>query len=225
MQGKKVVRAARKQQGRRRTEIPRVINAQQNRLMVRFRYDSFGTLSESTAGAGAMATFRLNSLYDPDLTGTGKQPLGFDQYTAIFNRYRVLSCSWKITFLNALLNTEAGSRVQRVGFYTSSSNSVASDPEAWVAQLGAKSHLLGPSTGNMGVRTFRGKTDFSNVFGVRKVELTDLDYSATYNASPTRVAYLHCWTSALSAAGAIANYCTEFTFVAELSDRISLGLS
>ena len=35
-------------------------------------------------------TFNLNSAYDPDYSGTGHQPRGFDEWAAIYGRYRVL---------------------------------------------------------------------------------------------------------------------------------------
>jgi hypothetical protein len=37
-----------------------------------------------------MQVFRVNGLYDPDQTGTGAQPVYFDQWMALYNRYRVL---------------------------------------------------------------------------------------------------------------------------------------
>lgn len=43
--------------------------------------------------------FNLNSIYDPDRTGVGHQPLGFDQWAAFYNRYRVygVKVRWTIT--------------------------------------------------------------------------------------------------------------------------------
>lgn len=42
-----------------------------------------------TNRTGSENAFRLGSLYDPDFTGTGHQPLGFDQLAAIYRIYRV----------------------------------------------------------------------------------------------------------------------------------------
>lgn len=44
-----------------------------------------------TSGALASNGIALNGLFDPDTTGGGHQPLGFDQYLAMYERYCVLS--------------------------------------------------------------------------------------------------------------------------------------
>lgn len=45
--------------------------------------------------------YRSNSLFDPDRTGTGHQPRGFDQITPLYNKYRVDSLRWRISFAAA----------------------------------------------------------------------------------------------------------------------------
>lgn len=47
----------------------------------------------------ASHSFRANSLFDPDLTGAGHQPLGFDQYNAIYSQYTVTKTRIKVTVL------------------------------------------------------------------------------------------------------------------------------
>lgn len=42
--------------------------------------------------------FCLNSLYDPDVSGTGGQPYYYDQLTNLYNRYRVYGCKVQIQF-------------------------------------------------------------------------------------------------------------------------------
>ena len=43
----------------------------------------------------------LNSIFDPNRTGTGHQPYAHDTFQALYNRYRVISTSWVITVYNA----------------------------------------------------------------------------------------------------------------------------
>lgn len=50
-------------------------------------------------------TFAANSLYDPDATGGGHQPMGFDQLSLMYNRYSVLS-SWIIVHVSNLQGSQ-----------------------------------------------------------------------------------------------------------------------
>lgn len=43
-----------------------------------------------TAGNYVKQTFRLMNIYDPNYTGTGHQPMGFDFWSSLYNRYTVL---------------------------------------------------------------------------------------------------------------------------------------
>lgn len=43
-------------------------------------------------------TFNSANAHDPDYTGTGHQPRGWDQYKAFYKSYRVTACSIKATF-------------------------------------------------------------------------------------------------------------------------------
>jgi len=59
-----------------------------DRILVTMPYGEM--IQRSPAATTDFYTFRLNSTFDPDLTGTGHQPLTRDQYAGVFyNRYRV----------------------------------------------------------------------------------------------------------------------------------------
>jgi len=49
-------------------------------------------------GAQASNTFRLNSIYDPDLSGTGHQPMYHDTLALVYGKYRVLGAKIKVVF-------------------------------------------------------------------------------------------------------------------------------
>lgn len=53
---------------------------------------------DAAAGSYAQYAFRLNSLYDPDLTGTGHQPFGFDEMMAYYQRYTVIGAKVSCSF-------------------------------------------------------------------------------------------------------------------------------
>ncbi len=61
------------------------------------RYAQTKTYTTGASGvSGTENAFSLNSLYDPDVTGVGHQPYGFDQVAALYSKYLVLSCDVQI---------------------------------------------------------------------------------------------------------------------------------
>lgn len=193
---------------------------QEPSMRIALRYDAFGALSEASANAGAIYTFRVNSLFDPDLTSAGKQPLGFDQYAAVFNRYRVERVRFDVSF-SALDNTV---RSVRVGCYPTSSSTLPSDPEAWPAQYLSRSQIRTWPYGR--VARFSGTIPLEKFFGISKKELTDVDFSAIPSASPVRIAYLHLYMSSiLSGLTGTSSFVINLWFDTEFSDRLPLALS
>lgn len=63
--------------------------------ITRVRYVDNLTLT-STSNALAKTVFRMNSLYDPDYTNTGHQPLYYDQLSALYGKYTVLGSKIKV---------------------------------------------------------------------------------------------------------------------------------
>ena len=73
---------------------------------VKLRYSQ--QVSMSNPVGGAVHNFRANSLYDPDLTGVGGQPLGFDQMAALYNHYVVLGSKFIAKPIEHGTNTTSG---------------------------------------------------------------------------------------------------------------------
>lgn len=57
---------------------------------------SYATIAGAT-GCVAWQQYKINSIYDPDLTGGGNQPLGRDTWASIYNYYKVLETHVKVT--------------------------------------------------------------------------------------------------------------------------------
>lgn len=93
-----VRRAARRQPNRRNVNrVPPGSAPVARRHIVRMKYSDVLDWSVTTL-ATSVQQYRLNSTFDPDVTGTGHQPYGRDQLAALFDHYRVFKCSWHIEF-------------------------------------------------------------------------------------------------------------------------------
>lgn len=81
---------------RKKRKGPRVTRMLKNRSTAHLRYVDTITID---AGSAAIAShvFRCNSLFDPDLTGTGHQFLMRDEYALLYGSYRVVSSKIKVT--------------------------------------------------------------------------------------------------------------------------------
>lgn len=92
---KTVARRRRRTRRRKRSYVPRSFGSLARNSPVPIRFPVKMTYVEQftiNPGAGTCATyvFSGNGLYDPNITGTGHQPRGFDQLMALYDHYVVV---------------------------------------------------------------------------------------------------------------------------------------
>ena len=92
---------------KRRTAVPRMLSlgpTYPNGIIAKHKYTDQLTLSgtyvQSDIPSTALQSFRAASLFDPDRTSTGHQPLFYDEMALIYNQYRVLGAKCRIRFVN-----------------------------------------------------------------------------------------------------------------------------
>lgn len=138
--------------------------------------------------AGSQYTWAINSLYDPNQTGGGHQPYGYDQMCLFFGRYCVYGAKFEFVVTEP---SQAG-----LIFLTEaqSSNSSSSLTSMYIDQIReqqrCRSLYLDPTSKTMG-RTL-------NTYWVSKVEkvkkskvMSDDQYSSHNNTNPTLVPMVH----------------------------------
>ncbi len=76
-----------------------------NKVYVTLRYHDFIILNPS-AGLPDSHIFSANGLFDPNITGIGHQPRGFDQIMQLYINYTVLSSSITVRFAGGTLNAD-----------------------------------------------------------------------------------------------------------------------
>jgi len=65
-------------------------------------YYSNSSLVPPSTGLGTSYVYSANGLYDPDISGTGAQPSGFDQMMVFYEHYTVFNARIVVTFRNFL---------------------------------------------------------------------------------------------------------------------------
>jgi hypothetical protein len=165
-----------------------------DRLMTTLRYHGTIILT-STAGALAQHGFRWNSIFDPDYTGTGHQPLYRDTYAAVYNHYAVVSARAHLTFA-AESSTLA---------YTSVNTDDDTSPSTDLNVLAEQSHgmffLMGSDSGNRGVYEVHTSWDCKKVLGTDPY--SSQSYKTAVGSNPTEVSFL--WLSSGAAGGGNAD--------------------
>jgi len=77
----------------------------------------------STSGVPSGYVFSANGLFDPNITGTGHQPVGFDQLMQYYEQYTVVASKATVDLLNS--NTTA---ISRCVLYLSPDAAILTDP-------------------------------------------------------------------------------------------------
>lgn len=109
--------------------------ARPQRMLAKLVYFDSGQMANSV-GVFQTQLWNLNSLFDPDRSGIGTQPLGRDQWATWYNRYRVYKTDYIITFTN--LDPDQAAIVACInanGIPTWTDNGAFEQPGAYVKQL------------------------------------------------------------------------------------------
>lgn len=196
------------------------------RVVRTMRFCNSLALNSSTtqAACGAENVWRLNSCFDPDLTGGTHQPYGFDQMAGLYAKYTVMSVKIRIIVSNA-----SGSLPAAIGI-------IVQPPTSTFVLTGvALSDVIEKSMGEVLWLDATGTVkEFASDFKIARIAgLTDTqmkanieDYSALCSASPAqtpylRIAYANFSSNSMIGVSAyvILDYTTEFY------DRIDLASS
>lgn len=90
---------------------PKYISGPPSQMLVKFVYNTeqLNFIPNLSSTNWHTHFFRSNSLFDPDITLTGHQPRFFDQFAAMYDKYRVLGS--KIEFEGIVETAGAGAKI------------------------------------------------------------------------------------------------------------------
>lgn len=187
---------------------------QQTKVCLKYNHDAAFT---ATAGLPNDIKFRLNSIYDPDLSGSGHQPQGHDQWALLYNRYRVDSCS-------VVIRTQSISTHGNI-LCMLPNNSTATITDIYQFMESPLSRPI--PVGTATAVTIAKHFDLKVLNGVSQVMYnTDDRFQSFFSASPTENLILHigCWE--IGSQGAVGmSYNVTLTYYITIFDPLTLASS
>lgn len=164
----------------RTTNVNRSLQPIPSRYICKMKYST----TISTDGSGQYI-FNLNSLYDPDRTGFGHQPYGFDNLALLYNRYRVISCGWRIQ----MPSISAGSPVLIAALPSNDASMTFADSSVIQENPRAKYILQNPGAPCV---VLSGKSYLPALMGRNKFQyMADDLYQSVVTTSPAELGLLY----------------------------------
>lgn len=202
---KRPARKARARRGQALTNVNRSLQPIANRYICKQKYGTFVT----TSSLSGQYIFNLNSCFDPDRTGIGHQPMGYDQLAGLYNKYRVISCGWRVQ-----LPLSSGANAYSVGCLPSNDASIVWNDFGEMTEVSRTKYI----TQNSGApaATLSGKINLATLVGKTKSQyMSDDTFAANVLTSPSEVMLLYLQTfstgTGLATGGINLQVLLEFT--------------
>lgn len=193
------------------------ISAVPDRMFVKLKYSTNLNFAE-TALPLTGHVFRMNSLNDPDFTGTGKQPLGFDQWSAFYKRYRVTAA--KITV--RAWNGEAAEPCI-ISLIPSKESTLLNDLSEIAEAPYARKKLLGAS-GGLSSGVVSNYMTIAKLGGLKSIQYEN-GFTGATTTNPVSEYFWQVYASVVRASGVDidVDLQVDIIYYAEMYDRIPLA--
>lgn len=207
-------RRKRSRRVRRDTTVVRGVNPFSPRLICKLKYADRNTFT-TTGNVIATYLWNMNSIFDPDRTGTGHQPYGYDTLATIYQKYRVFAFRYRITLI-----TEAAG--EPITWIVTPQNHASA---ASAVSLAMEEPRSISKISQLGIRTmFKGKVSLPRIAGQTSSQYRAGDYySAVINADPAEIMCLRL--TSFSAAAVTFIYTITLEYYVEFFDPLQLGQS
>ena len=187
------------------------------------RYYDYAQQVSAAAGFTASRFFIANGMFDPDISGSGHQPMGFDQMMALYTTYHVIRATITVTGL-----PEANGAC--LGIYLSPDTTSITDPIRLIENGLMKFIHLAPNTdGAQRIGSVTMSVDVPRYFGRSydtRALLNDDNLGGTAAANPFEGVYFGvCAFCFYSSATAIIDYDVMLSYDAIFSEPRKLTVS
>lgn len=143
-------------------------------------------LNPGASGAAAVQVFSCNGLYDPDVSGTGHQPRGFDQLIALYDHYVVIAA--KITWRFGTTNASVYDQIACISVQDDTGTSI--DPLDHAERAVNVMEIM-PAGASGNTKTLSLGVN-PNAFLGRSKPLSDATLKGSAAANPSEGCFFHC---------------------------------
>jgi len=173
------------------------------------------------SGSVQQCTFRANSIYDPNSTGTGHQPLFHDQLQELYNNYVVLGSKITATFWSEDVSTAYGAYACiKVTDDFNISSSALPYAELEGGKLVKWKMFRANASASNSMLTLTQTYSTKRFFGVKDVKDSKDSFGAPLGNNPTNGAFFNIWVQHpdMSTTLPTIHCAVKITFIAQVSE-------
>lgn len=190
----------------------------------KLKYAAAITINPTTGGITDAHVFSANGMYDPDISGVGHQPRGFDQLMALYDHYVVLGSKIKCWFTQTGA-TPTTREPLRVGINLNDDNSEEKTASSdYLESYYSNTALLGP-TNEADTVYVEMAVNPNKFLGVKSPQGED-SVKGSASANPVEQCYFHVFAVPMTSADPDAIYvAVELEYTAVLIEPTLVGES
>lgn len=192
-------------------------------LYTRLKYGSVGSIVTNTLTTATSNTFRLNSIWDPDLTGVGNTVVGHSALKDVYGRYLVTGAKINVRFYDPSSDAiRVGCRLRIAGNGATSGQNMSeliSQPLTYQSGLANSGRQV--KTFNFFVRPY-------SLMSLSRLEYhaNTSKYSSAISANPTEdTCFMDIFAVEGTGTSRSVAYAIKITYYVQLYDRKSLQYS
>jgi len=216
------MRSYRKRRPIRRRTTTKLVNTALKPIAQRFvtKMKYCETFTPGNASGQAPWRLNLNSIHDPNRTGIGHQPYSHDTFATLYNRYRVISCSYVVSAYSSL-----GATLQMAALPANEEFAAVSISDY---RENPRCKFLVQTPGAP-LKVLKGKVYLPSLVGRSKGQyMSDDRYQAQFGSSPQELAILNLNTQQFDETQLLntgTTYQITLYYTVELFDLKNLGQS
>ena len=146
------------------------------------------TMTQGASGQPTAYVFTANGLYDPNITGTGHQPMGFDQMMLFYEHYTVTKSKITVNFINVSVTDPAC-----VGVLIAPDATIGTDANTLLENGMYVKKVLTIPAGGSSTGSITCSANISKINGKKDVK-SENDFRGDITANPAEQTYFHVFS-------------------------------